>query len=281
MKLSVTIQTPDVSLDVPVALISGSLNEKIAKAALWGADGVELMTINPRELDWQQILGQLNANNIEAAAVASGAMAFAAGITLLHCDREIMKLAKTRLYDLIDFAAALGAPIVTIGSFRGRIASVESTALVRDSGNGRQMLKDILGEAAEYAAARSVKLAIEAANRYELDFIHNHAQALDFIKEVNQPALGILLDTFHMNIEEDSWVIPFERTIGLGKLYHVHLGDNNRLPTGCGMIDFERIVATLLRLGYSGYLSAELLAHPDPDTAARQTIAFMRPLLRD
>jgi sugar phosphate isomerase/epimerase len=281
MKLSITIQTPEVSLDVPVALISGSLAEKIAKAASWGADGVELMTINPRELDWHQILSQLKDNNIEAAAVASGAMAFAAGITLLNGNREVMALAKTRLYDLVDFAAALGAPVVTIGSFRGRIASVASGDAGGSSGDGCQMLRDILAEAGEYSATRSVKLAIEAANRYELDFIHNHAQAMEFINSINQPALGILLDTFHMNIEEDSWDSPFERTIRAGKLYHVHLGDNNRLPTGCGMIDFARIVATLRRLGYSGYLSAELLARPDPDTAAKQTIAYMLPLLKN
>ena len=62
-------------------------------------------------------------------------------------------------------------------------------------------------------------------------------------------------------------------------LWHVHLGDNNRLPPGTGMIDFATIVATLKSSGYSGYLSAELLGKPDPDTAAEQTIQAMRPLV--
>jgi sugar phosphate isomerase/epimerase len=62
-------------------------------------------------------------------------------------------------------------------------------------------------------------------------------------------------------------------------LWHVHLGDNNRLPPGCGLIDFRAIVATLREVGYSGYLSAELLARPDPDTAARHTLTYMRSLL--
>ena len=64
-----------------------------------------------------------------------------------------------------------------------------------------------------------------------------------------------------------------------GKLWHVHLGDNNRLSPGDGMIDFAALVRTLHTLGYAGCLSAELLALPDPDTAARRTVEHIRPLL--
>ena len=61
-----------------------------------------------------------------------------------------------------------------------------------------------------------------------------------------------------------------------GRLWHVHLGDSNRLPPGQGHIDFAGIVTTLREIGYLGYLSAELLPRPDPDTAAASTINYMR-----
>ena len=48
-----------------------------------------------------------------------------------------------------------------------------------------------------------------------------------------------------------------------------------------GMIDFPAIVDTLRQAGYHGYLSAELLPQPDPDTAARQTLDYMLPLIRE
>jgi sugar phosphate isomerase/epimerase len=64
-----------------------------------------------------------------------------------------------------------------------------------------------------------------------------------------------------------------------GRLWHVHLGDNNRLPPGEGMIDFGRVVGILRGIGYAGFLSAELMALPDPDTAARTTLTYMRALL--
>jgi sugar phosphate isomerase/epimerase len=273
MKLSITIQTPEVQTVVPVALLTGTLQEKIEKAARWGADGVELLTTNPKELKPEEMLAFVRQNRLEVAAVASGGMAFALGFTLLNADASIAAQAKTRLYDLIDFAAALGAPVVTIGSFRGRSAWV--------GGQGKALLRDILGEAAGYANQHSTRLALEAINRFEGDILVNAAEALDFIDQVNQPALGLLLDTFHVNIEEASWTEPFRTAMRAGKLYHIHLGDNNRLPPGGGLIDFPAIVATLRETGYSGYLSAELLCKPDADTAARQTLEYMGKLLRN
>ena len=271
MRLSIAIQTPEVSLPVPVALLSGTLEEKFAKAAQWGSDGVELMTSSPSEVDPRQII-QLRQNySLEVAAVASGAIAFSLGFTLLNADPLAAQQANQRLYDLIDFAQAVRAPLVTIGSFRGKLAW---------GGNGaRERLVDILRQAAGYAQQRGIRLALEALNRYEGDIVNNHQDGLAFLNEVDHPSLGLLLDTYHVNIEESSFTEPFRRTFLAGKLFHVHLGDNNRLPPGCGHIDFRSIVATLSECGYAGYLSAELLAVPDADNAARQTLAYMRNLL--
>lgn len=274
MKLALTIQTPEIIPTVPVALLSGSLQEKAAKAAEWGADGLEIMTLEPRSLDWNAVRDSLYATGMQASAVASGAMAFAGGITLLHADIKVMNLARSRLHDLIDFAEAVGAPTVTVGSFRGRLA-----ALGTSTAEARLRLADILLEGADYAATHSVRLAIEAINRYETDFIQTAAQGLDFVSSLDRAALGILLDTFHMNIEESSWDEPLRMVFKAGKLFHVHLGDNNRLPPGRGMIDFGQIVAILTELGYGGWLSAELFGRPDPDTAGRQTIDRMRLLI--
>jgi sugar phosphate isomerase/epimerase len=64
-----------------------------------------------------------------------------------------------------------------------------------------------------------------------------------------------------------------------GRLWHVHVADNNRLAPGKGLINFSAIIACLREVGYEGYLSAEILAQPDPDTAARDAVAHMRRLL--
>lgn len=271
MKLSLAVQTPDVPFQIPVALLTGSLDEKLRKAAALGADGVELMCFDPATLDAEIIRSKLGDNGLEAAAVASGALGIGK-ITLLHPDPQICEVARTRLRDLIHFAARLGAPLVTIGGFRGRSNGDPRAALTH--------LGEILLEAAPIAGSRGVRLAVEPINRYEGDLIRNAAQGLAFLEQVNHPALGLLLDTFHMNIEEASWTEPFARVFTAGKLFHVHLGDNNRLPPGKGLIDFQAILQALRSLGYKGFLSAELLALPDADSAAADTLTYLRTLLK-
>ena len=273
MKLSVCVQTDEVEKQVPVALFTGTLAERAAKASACGADGVELMTVEPRKLNAAGVRATLSRCGLEAAAVGSGAIAFATGLTLLHGDPSAAARAQLLLDDLIDFAAGVGAPLVTIGSFRGRIAPAGDFA--------QERLADVLLRAAKRAARTGVRLALEAANRYESDFINNAAEGISFIRRLGNPSLGLLLDTFHMNIEESSWATPLCSAAEAGLLWHVHVGDNNRLPPGRGLIDFPFIVRTLAGAGYTGYLSAELLARPDGDTAGREALANLRLLLEE
>lgn len=272
MKLALAVQTPEVQTIIPVALLSGTFEEKVQKAAALKVDGLELMTADPTALDVSEIRNALRRHDLAVAAVGSGAVPFSTGLTLLHSDPDKALLARRRLQELIEFAAAVGSPLVTIGSFRGRVAAVGPHA--------REVLRDMLREAAEYAAIRSVRLALEPLNRYEADMIHTADEALLFLNEVGHPALGLVLDTYHVNIEECSWTEPFRQAMAADKLWHVHLGDNNRLPPGQGLIDFPSIVATLRDIGYEGFLSAELLARPDPDIAAQRTVHYMRSLIR-
>ena len=272
MRLALTIQTPEVPVQVPIALLSGTLAEKLDKAARMGADGVELITTQPASLDVSALMEQLGRNGLQVAAVASGGMAFAAKLTLLNSNPQSAALAGQRLDELIYLAASLHAPVVTVGSFRGRA--------VGDKERSLSELAGILRRAGERAADAGVRIALEPLNRFEGDLLNNVAQGLAFLEELNHPAVGLLVDTFHVNIEETSWTEPFRQAMSAGKLFHVHLGDNNRLPPGHGLIDFAAILATLHEAGYTGWLSAELLGIPDADTAGQQTIDSMSRLMK-
>jgi 5-keto-L-gluconate epimerase len=272
IKLSVCVQTDEVPQPVPVALFNGSLAERARKAGAAGADGLELMTIDPRTLDSTEVVRTLRNNGLKAAAIGSGAIAFVTGVTLLHPDKAKAARAHELLGELIDFAAAVEAPLVTIGSFRGRVA-------LHGPSDGRTRLAEILGQAADRAKTAGVRIVLEPANRYELDFVNNAAEGLAFLAQINHPSLGLLLDTFHGNIEEASWTQPLRDVMAAGKLWHVHIGDNNRLAPGRGLIDFPAIIRTLNEVGYQGYVSAELLGRPDGDTAATQMLSYLRPLL--
>jgi sugar phosphate isomerase/epimerase len=272
MKLSLTIQTPEVPVQVPVALLSGTLEEKLAKAARMGATGVELITTEPASLDINTLKALLDISGLQVAAIASGGMAFAAKLTLLNPDAKAAALARQRLDELIALASALHAPVITVGSFRGRSLG--------DTHRSLGELAQVLRRAGDRAAAVGVGIALEPLNRFECDLLNNVAQGLAFLNELDHTAVGLLVDTFHVNIEESSWTEPFRQAMAAGKLFHVHLGDNNRLPPGKGLIDFAAILRTLKEIGYAGWLSAELLGKPDLDTAGQQTLDHMTRLTK-
>jgi sugar phosphate isomerase/epimerase len=206
---------------------------------------------------------------LEIAAIASGAIYMVDKLTLLAADADVSHQAVRRLHALIDFAAALEVPLVTVGGFRGRLAWAGGP-------EARAELIEILGIAADKAAAQGVRLVLEPLNRYESDILLNADEGLALLEEVGHSHLGLLLDTFHVNIEEPSLYKCFRQVMAAGRLWHVHLGDSNRLPPGQGHLDFAGIVSTLREIGYQGYLSAELLPRPDPDAAATATIEHMR-----
>jgi sugar phosphate isomerase/epimerase len=266
--LSLAIQTPEVPVRVPVALLAGSLPDQFAKAAGMGYDGVELITIDPAGIDRQALRSLLSQHRLQVSAIASGGMAFAARLTLLHPDPSAAALARQRLDQMIDLASDLDSSVVTVGSFRGRA--------VGDLDRSKRELAEILCRAGDHAAARGIRLALEPLNRYEADLLHTAAETLAFLQQVGHPAVGILLDSYHLNIEESSWTEPYSQVMAAGKLFYAHLGDNNRLPPGQGLIDFRAILRTLRQVGYDGWLAAELLPLPDPDTAARLTAEAMR-----
>lgn len=268
MKLSFVTGTPEMTIPLPVALGSGSFTERLEKASRWGYDGVELMTVRPYELDARAIRGQIRAGRLEVSAIASGAVYLMDRLSLLAETADAMNQAAQRLDALIDFASEVGSSLVTVGSFRGRLAWAGEGA--------RGRLAETLRKSAARAAGCGVRLVIEPLNRYESDFLLNARETLDFIKEVGHGSLGLLLDTYHVNIEEPSVTECFRRGMAADRLWHVHLGDSNRLAPGMGHFDFASVVTALQEGGYTGFLSAELWPRPDPDTAAEVTIGHMR-----
>jgi sugar phosphate isomerase/epimerase len=272
VKLSLALQTPEVAVAIPVALLSGSFDERLHKAAELGYDGVELMSAYPQRLDAKTLCSQLNAAGLRVAAIGSGAVYMTDKVSLLASSEETSRIAVERLDALIDFADSVGSGFVTIGGFRGRAAWVTGT-------DGRKRLAEILRVASQRASRKGVRLVLEPLNRYESDIINNATECIDFLQEIGSDSMGVVLDTYHMNIEEASFESCIEIVASSGLLWHIHLGDSNRLPPGKGHIDFPNIVKTLQKVGYSSYLSAELLPLPDPDQAAADTIDYMRRLM--
>jgi len=269
MKFAVTTSAPDIDQTIPISLLSGTFIERIKMASNLGYDGIELITNHPELINPSKIVSTIRNNNLEIAALATGGLAFIEKLTLLSSQSEIEKEAFDRLSKLIVFAHSVSAPIVTIGSFRGK-------AYHSDIQESREKLAGILYRASNQAEDLGVRLVIEPLNRYEANLINNVKEGLEFISEVGSSNLGLLLDTYHINIEESSVSECFITAENAHRLWHVHLGDSNRHPLGLGHLDFPTILNTLENIQFKDFLSAELLSIPNPNAAAAITIEYLR-----
>lgn len=101
---------------------------------------------------------------------------------------------------------------------------------------------------------------------------------MKLVSDVGKENFGLLLDTFHMNIEEPI----LEKSIKMcgDRIFHFHGADSNRWYPGAGHLDFKSILKTLSTSGYKGFVSGEFLPYPEVDTAAIKNLNYLRNILK-
>jgi D-psicose/D-tagatose/L-ribulose 3-epimerase len=118
------------------------------------------------------------------------------------------------------------------------------------------------------AEAAGIKCAIEALNRFEAHLLNTMEQAAAYVKRVDHPSFGTMYDTFHANIEEKDPLAAIDTVFASGKLYHVHISENDRGTPGRGHIDIPAAIARLKNIGYDGWMTIEAFGGALPDLAA-------------
>jgi sugar phosphate isomerase/epimerase len=204
---------------------------------------------------------------LRVPAIGTGQAWGEEGLSFTDPDPAVRRAAIERIKSHIPPAAHFKAVII-IGLIRGVIKpGVEKPQAM-------EWLINAIRECSRTARSDGVSLALEPINRYETTLINEAAQGLELIKSVGEDNFGLLLDTFHMNIEE----AIIERSIQLcGKhIFHFHVADSNRWHPGAGHLDFKSILKSLSDAGYTRWISGEFLPKPDAETAARKNIACIR-----
>jgi len=236
--------------------------ESIKKVADLGFDGAELAVRNPKDLKIDDVIKIIKENNLEVPAIGTGQAYGEEGLSFSDPDRTIRRMAVERIKDQIVFASHFDAQVI-IGLIRGEIKEGV------DREKAEEWTIDCLRKCTEFAKEYNIGLTLEPVNRYESNFINTLNEGIEFVKRVGASNLGLLADTFHMNIEE----VSIYDSIIQAKDYitHIHFADSNRWAPGCGHLDFAKIVQTLKKINYQGYVSAEILPFPNPDSCARLT----------
>lgn len=241
-----------------------------AKAAELGFDAIEVFPRSAAELDVSLLRSCLDRHGLKLAAMGTGAGWVVKKLRLTDHDEAVRQRARAFIREIIDVAGQFGAPAI-IGSMQGRT----------DVGISHEQhlvwLAEALDELAPRAADYGTTLLIEPLNRYETNLINSVADGSKLIGSLKAKNVKLLCDLFHMNVEEPDIASALS---GAGPLVgHVHFADSNRRAVGFGHTPMPPIIGALRRIGYDGYLSAEVLPLPDSDEAARQTMASFRACL--
>lgn len=101
-----------------------------------------------------------------------------------------------------------------------------------------------------------VTYCVEAVNRFETCIINTAEEAVSYIEAIDSPNIGVLLDTYHMNIEENK-IGDAIRYVGKDRLKSFHTGENNRTAPGRGHLDWDEIFGALAEIGYDGRIISE------------------------
>ncbi len=272
IKIATMVGAPDLEQET-LAPYSGDIPATLGKLAQLGYDGVELMTRDPSRLDGRQIKRLLSENGLQLVGLCTGHVYGEDRLGLVGPDPENCEQAMTRLKSFVDFAAEFfgAGTMINIGRARG-------IGLASDPAGTWQRAEEAFQELADYARPYGIRWVLEPINVLQASYIHTSQDGIAMVRRVNRPNFGLMLDTYHMNIEDVSIYDSFREAREYCWL--VHFADNNRKWPGSAHLDFEGIVAVLGEIGYVGYVSLEILPWPDPDTAARESVASLRRFIR-
>ncbi len=124
---------------------------------------------------------------------------------------------------------------------------------------------DSIKETTSILENKKIKLGIEPLNRYETDFINTVDEGLKLCSLINHPNVGLLLDVYHMNIEEKD--ISKSIIKAKNKLFHFHVAENDRGIPGTGSIKWEKIFNALKEINYKEYVTLEMFIQANQNTS--------------
>ncbi|MGF0034493.1 sugar phosphate isomerase/epimerase family protein [Bariatricus sp. SGI.154] len=164
---------------------------------------------------------------------------------LASADENVAKNAINFYTDILKQLEYLD--IHTIGGGIYSYWPVDYSKPIDKAGDWARSVKNVR-TVAKIAGECGVDYCLEVLNRFEGYILNTAKEAVQFVEEVDVPAAKVMLDTFHMNIEEDS-MIDAILTAG-DKLGHFHVGENNRRVPGKGTMPWAEIGHALRRVGY-------------------------------
>ena len=241
--------------------------ERWARARDWGFDGLELRGA-----------GGIKARLPELrAARAAGMVAVSfcpdAGPFIGAFDPADRQTAMTALRDMLEVAAEIGATgVITPAAYGIHSNRLPPFTSPRTPEEDHAILTEALSILGAHAQKLGVELWLEPLNRYEDHMVNTLAQGADLCHASGSPAVKLMADLFHMNIEEADIAASLRAAAPL--VAHLHFADSSRLEPGTGHTDFAAAMAALPN--FTGWAAIECRLSGAPETALPASLAYLR-----
>jgi len=225
-----------------------------------GFDGLEIFLNHPESLPMEKIKEKMN----ETGMGCTLSIGLGKEQNLISPDSGARDAGVAFLKEAVDVACELGTDVISgviyaaWGEFTGKMRT-------EDEWN---YSKECLLKVAEYTEGKGVVLALEPVNRFETYFLNTIEDTRKMVEEINHPNVRIHADTYHINIEEESFYGAIKMA---GEyLYHVHLCENNRGIPGTGHVPWDDVFRALRELNYDRWAVVESFV-PAVEEVARMT----------
>ncbi len=246
-----------------------------------GFDGVEVSLLGMTAEKATALAGLIRDHNLQVTC--SDGLSRAADITSEDADIRAAGLAHLRW--AIRTVAAMGG-----AGLAGVVYAPWGVFDPRRKARRRQLSAEMLAQVDGDLADHGVLLGIEAINRFETDLVNTAQEAVTLAQATGSDRIGVLLDSFHLNIEEKD-IIAGIASAG-ARLFHFHVSENDRGVPGSGHVPWDAVREGLRAVGYDGWIVAEMFVaaqtpagadlniwrdiEPDATGAAAAAFAFMR-----
>lgn len=246
-------ESEDMKFGVNLLLYNGLIGE--AELHLFplikeiGFDGIEVPVFDPDKMNVRRIRDVAKENGLSLSV--SGALAN--GTRLYGDDRVLIKKAQHYLHTVIEAAFALGSRLIC-GPLYKCVGDMDMSMPLEEQ---RVQVAKNLKPVVKKAESLGIVLAYEPLNRFETNLINTVEQGIDFCTAQESPSAQLLLDTFHMHIEEKDSAEALKIACEAKCLGHFHASENDRGTVGSGQVQWHDVAETLKANAYDGLVVLE------------------------
>jgi D-psicose/D-tagatose/L-ribulose 3-epimerase len=269
-------------------ITDADLKELAPHVVKLGFDWIEVPIEGLNDLNWKEAGAVIRDNGLGVSCTG----ALGPDRDLISSDPAIRENAKAYVREGVVAAQQLGAT-----SFVGPFYSAVGRTWQQTPEEHAQDLDLLVGELKElsaYSADHGVTLCLEALNRFETSFLNLASQIAELVDRVDSPGCGMMVDTFHMHIEEKNSGDAI-RTAGK-RLKHMHTCESDRGAPGTGQVHWDLVAKAIKDIGYDGPVVIESFTPKvksiaraaaiwrplaaSPDALATEGVKFLRELLK-